>query len=217
MKRTSPIAKPDRKSVLEVAKLTNAEARFLVSNYYDAQDARKREDMQLRHLGDNPEQAVTRFLKWTADANAEIEGQVKRALEKFAEGSQVGRWCSPTAWTRTRYHGGLPLRISISSGRQPLVISGGSLKSTPTCKWEKGQKRPFNRALKQLMFHLGECFKRSSNSPDLIYGKLYRERKAMIVARNERGFNAERAKTFTTKSADVRKTLAEGKLPRRQS
>jgi hypothetical protein len=212
MKRTSPIAKPDRESVLEVAKLTNAEARFLVSNYYDAQDARKREDMQLRHLGDNPEQAVTRFLKWTADANAEIEGQVKRALEKFAEGSRVGRWCLAQHGLGPVITAGLLAHLDIE--RAPTAGHFWRFAGLdPTCKWEKGQKRPFNRALKQLMFHLGECFKRSSNSPDSIYGKLYRERKAMIVARNERGFNAERAKTFTTKSADVRKTLAEGKLP----
>jgi hypothetical protein len=80
-------------------------------------------------------------------------------------------------------------------------------------KWEKGQKRPYNAALKQVCFHLGECFKRTSGSDESFYGSLYKSRKAFITARNDTGYNAERAKTYRTQSADVRKTLAEGKLP----
>lgn len=99
MRRASAIPKPDRETVLDAGKLSNAEARFLVSNYYAAQEARKREDMQLRHLGDNQEQIRTKLLEWTAMANAEIESTVKRGLLKFCEASPDGQ---ATIQTRSR-------------------------------------------------------------------------------------------------------------------
>jgi|HubBroStandDraft_6_1064221.scaffolds.fasta_scaffold127513_2 hypothetical protein len=212
MKRANSIPKPGKEIVLEAAKLNNAEARFLVSNYYDAQDARKREDMQLRHLGDNAEQHSTRLLEWTANANAEIEKAVLRALGKFAEASPVGRWMLAQHGVGPVIAAGILAHIDIEQAPTAGHIwSFAGL--NPERKWMKGEKRPYNAALKQLTFHIGECFKRSSGSPDSIYGRLYQQRKAYVVAKNERGDNAERAKTFRTNSKEVRAVLATGKLP----
>jgi len=212
MKRAPSIPKPDKEVVLEAAKLSNAEARFLVSNYYDAQEARKREDMQLRHLGENPEQAVTALLQWTADSNALIEKSVLAALGKFAEASAVGRWMLAQHGVGPVIAAGLLAHIDIEQA--PTVGHVWRFAGLdPTRKWEKGSKRPYNAALKQLTYHIGECFKRSSGSADSIYGRLYQQRKAYVVAKNERGDNAERAKTFRTNSKEVRAVLATGKLP----
>jgi hypothetical protein len=95
MKRTSTdIPKASKEVILEASKLSQPAARFLVANYYDAQEARKRNDMQLRHLGEKiTHNELKETLDWTADANANIEGQVLRCLKAFAEGSAVGRWC----------------------------------------------------------------------------------------------------------------------------
>jgi hypothetical protein len=41
-----------REVVLQAKNLSDAEARFLVADYYQAQEMRKRTDMQVRHLGD---------------------------------------------------------------------------------------------------------------------------------------------------------------------
>lgn len=209
MKRASIAPKIDAEVLLQAAKLSAPEARFLVSNYYDSQEQRKRADMQLRHLGDKEHATI---LEYTANVHALTENQVKRALLKYAEGSLVGRWCMSHVGVGEVITAGLLAHLDITKA----PTAGHFMRFAgldPTCKWEKGQKRPYCAPMKQIMFHLGECFKRSSNHADSYYGGLYRERKAIIVDRNERGHYAERAKTFVTLSADVRKTLAEGKLP----
>ena len=84
----------------------------------------------------------------------------------------------------------------------------------PNMKWEKGQKRPYNAELKQITYHLGECFKRTSKHPEGYYGNIYAKRKELLVRRNELGFNAERAKTYRNKLAGCRRKVSkEGKLP----
>jgi hypothetical protein len=200
--------------VLEAGKLSNPEARFLVSNYYASQDARKRNDMQLRHIGENPEAPAVKLLNYTAEANAVIEGQVKSALGKYAEGTLVGRWLLSHVGIGPVLAAGFLAHLDVTKSD----TAGGFWKfaglDAGSSKWEKGQKRPWNAELKQFCFHLGECIKRSSNHPDSFYGQFYKERKALLVMRNERGDFAERAKnTYETKSADVKAKLAEGKLP----
>ena len=214
MKRAPSIHKLDREVVLEAAKLTAPEIRFLVSNYYASQDMRKRADMQVRHLG--PDKAagdtLPPLLNFTGKQFAEIEQQVGRGLAAYAEGSAVGRWMLAQHGVGPVLTAGFLAHLDI----EQAPTAGHFWRfagQDPSCKWEKGEKRPYNADLKQLVYHFGECIKRTSNSPDSFYGAIYKSRKALIVERNENGFNAERAKTFRTTSADVRKTLATGKLP----
>ena len=212
MKRSPSIPKPGKEVTLTAANLSDAGARFLVSNYYSAQEARKAEDMQLRHLGDNTEQAMVALLEWSAGANADIEKAVFAGLEKYAQASPVGRWAMSQHGVGPVIAAGLLAHIDITkceTAGHVWAFAG----LDPSRKWEKGEKRPYNAALKQLTYHIGECFRRSSNHPDSVYGPIYKSRKALIVERNEAGFNAERAKTFRTNSNEVRKTLKQGKLP----
>jgi hypothetical protein len=74
-------------------------------------------------------------------------------------------------------------------------------------------KRPYNARLKQIAFHLGECVKRTHTSDLSHYGRIYEAQKAKVVGRNAAGVYGERAKTFYTNSADVKRTLAKGELP----
>lgn len=212
MKRTSHFPKQNAEAVLIAEKLSNAEARFIVSDYYDSQDARKRADMQLRHLGDKAGVANAPLLQYSAKCWAEMEVTVKRALEKYAAASPVGRWVLAQHGVGPVIAAGMLAHLDIT--KAPTVghfwrFAG----QDPTCKWNKGEKRPYNAEMKQLVYHFGECAKRFSNMADNFYGKIYRARKEFLVKRNEEGFNAERAKTFRTNSADVKKTLKEGKLP----
>jgi hypothetical protein len=212
MKRADYTPKMGKEVILQAATLSNPEVRFLVSNYYDAQDARKRADMQLRHLGDTEVQELPGVLQYAAEVNAALEADVRKALKKFAEASAVGRWMMEQYGVAEVLTAGFLAHLDIEHA--PTVGHFWSFAGlNPAMKWEKGEKRPYNAAVKQLCYHLGECFKRSSNSPQSIYGAIYRARKALLVERNENGFNAERAKTFRTTSAEVRKKLAEGKLP----
>ena len=59
---------------------------------------------------------------------------------------------------------------------------------SPDIVWEKGQKRPYNAKLKEIAaFRMGECFVRTCSNPKSVYGKLYAETKARLIARNEAG------------------------------
>ena len=210
MKRAPDVPRAGKEMVLSATKLTNPEARFLVSNYYAAQDARKRSDMQIRHMGDNV--ALPEVLSYSRDGNAVIEGQVMKCLESWANGSPVGRWCLAQFGVGPVLAAGFLAHLDIE--RAPTAGHFWSFAGqNPEMKWGKGEKRPYNADLKQLCYHFGECAKRTSNNPDSFYGRIYRDRKEYVVAKNDAGGNAERAKTFTTKSADWKATLAKGKLP----
>lgn len=209
MKRAPDIPRIDKEVVLQAEKLTNPEARFLVSNYYQAQEMRKRSDMQIRHLGDKE---MPTLLKYTADGFSIIENNVQRALLRYAESTRIGEWCLSHYGIGPVITAGLLAHLDIE--KAPTVGHFWRFAGLdPTTKWEKGQKRPYNAELRQICWHLGQCAKRVSGKEEAFYGQLYAERKTMLVDRNEAGHNAERAKIFYTKSADVRKTLAEGKLP----
>jgi hypothetical protein len=233
MKRTTDIPRLDKEVVLQAANLTDAEARFLVADYYQLQEMRKRTDMQIRHLGDRELPAL---LKYSADGAARIEDQIKRGLEIYAMNHPIGRWMMSIDGVGPVISAGLiaylggPVEVIKEKGKPKLDADGKvELKPVPTVghwwrlagldptsKWEKGKKRPWSANLKQICWHAGQCFKRISYNEDAFYGRIYQERKALVVMRNERGDYAERAQTFFVKdtaTAEVKKKLASGKLP----
>jgi len=63
----------------------------------------------------------------------------------------------------------------------------------PTCKWEKGQKRPWNARLKTIAFLAGESFVKFQHNSRCFYGHLFRWRKALEWERNLRGEYREQA------------------------
>jgi hypothetical protein len=261
--------KADRERILSASNLTNGEARCLVANYYQAQDLRKRADMQLRHRGDKDDPVS--MLDYFGDAQASIEDDLKKALRKFAEASPVGLWMMTQDGVAEVIAAGLLAYIDIERATTAGAIWAFA-GLDPTAKWisreaadkmvckavrgaqptdrdvrilceQTGKKfsvvlrfattdhagnpvpltraslakalsrRPYSPDLKQICWHAGQCFKRISGEPRALYGRLYREHKALVVARNEHGDYAERAKVFATRSADVRKVLNEGRLP----
>ena len=79
-------------------------------------------------------------------------------------------------------------------------------------------KIPYNKELKRIMWNMGQCFIKVSGKENSLYGRLYKERKALYTARNEAGEYAERAKNIlaTTnigKGTDAYKAYSQGKLP----
>lgn len=210
MKR-APVDIPpiSKEVVLQAGKLTNPEARFLVSQYYDMQNMRKRADMQIRHLGDK---VLPTLLQYTADSAAMIEAQLVKGLKNFAESDPVGLWMLAQDGVGPVIAAGMLAHLDIE--KAPTAGHFWSFAGLdPTRKWEKGQKRPWNADMKQLCYHLGECAKRISWKEDAFYGRFYLERKKLIEERNATGGYAERAKTFFTKSAEWKKVLEESKLP----
>jgi hypothetical protein len=234
-----------------------------------AQELRKRSDMQRRHLGDKDDPVS--MLDFFGDCQADIEGDLRKALKKFAEASPVGLWMmlqdgvaeviaagllayidierAPTAGAIWALAGLDPTQRWISRTEADKLVKDFVVGASPSdddvqvlCG-QTGKKfatvhrfastdhtgklvpltraslakalsrRPYNPDLKQITFHAGQCFKRISGEPRAVYGRLYRERKALLVSRNERGDFAERAKTYETRSPDQRAVLKEGKLP----
>ena len=214
MKRASDIPRFGKEVVLEAARLSNPEARFLVANYYTAQEMRKRTDMQLRHLGekDVATEEPPKVLTATGNDFARIEDNMKKALQGYAESTVVGRWCLSHYGIGPVITAGLLAHLDIT--KAPTAGHFWSFAGlNPAAVWEKGKKRPWNADLRQICWHLGQCAKRISFRPEAFYGQLYLERKELIVRRNENGEFAERAKTFVTRSKEVKEILAEGKLP----
>jgi hypothetical protein len=221
MKRASYFPKENAEAILSAANLTEAEARFIVTDYYTSQEARKRADMQYRHIGEESAKETGAALRYMATAFTEIEATMLKALERFACQRPAGLWMMVQHGVGPVIAAGMLAHLDIT--KAPTAghfwrFSG----QDPSCQWKKGEKRPYNAAMKQLCYHFGECMKRTSNSPDSFYGAIYQSRKKFLVKRNNEGYNAERAKIYHTKetsskvgktSAEVRKTLAAGKLP----
>ena len=88
----------------------------------------------------------------------------------------------------------------------------------PSAQWKKGQKRPWNAALKVLCWKLGESFVKVSGNKNDVYGKIYKQRKELEAQRNESGEFAEQAKAKLEKfnigkTTDAYKAYSIGKLP----
>src|SRR5262245_34191096 len=190
MKRARHHPLPTEK-VLEAKGLSADELRFLVANYYQSQEMRKRSDMQLRHLGDKEKLWISTYM---AEGFADIEEQIAKSFDKLLTGP-IAVWIRAQRGIGSIITAGLLAHIGSTKAKTAVAIWAFA-GLNPEQKWEKGQKRPYNAELKQICWHLGQCFMKQSNDPDCFYGKLYRERKQYEIARNEAGGNAERAKAF---------------------
>jgi len=77
----------------------------------------------------------------------------------------------------------------------------------PTCKWAKGEKRPWNASLKRLCWLIGESFVKVSSNPKDIYGKVYLERKEYERKRNDGGQLADQAHQRIAKDKGARRKI----------
>jgi hypothetical protein len=211
MSRTLPFPKPDRERVLLAKGLSSDEARIVVSNYMAEQEMRKRADLQIRHRGDK---VLSRALTLTVEAHAEWEQAWKRELEVFARHQRIGKWMLDQTGVGPVIAAGLIAHLDNDNIPDTVGHWWSFAGLNPDQKWVKGQKRPYNAALKQLYYHLGECIKRTSNHHDSYYGPLYRAKKAEYERRNDRGGFAEKAAVYKGVSDPKnKKLLAEGKVP----
>lgn len=78
------------------------------------------------------------------------------------------------------------------------------------------KRRPWNSSLKTLCWKVGQSFMKFSGRDDCYYGKIYKERKAYEIARNERGDNkalAEELMSRFSKNTEAYGHLKNGVLP----
>ncbi len=191
------------------------EARYLVDTYYQLQDYRKASNNQARSLiGEGePHEVIT----WAAEQMDVLENQIKRALAAWADSQPVAVWAQTIVGIGPVISAGLSAHIDIS--RAPTAGHIWRFAGLdPTSKWLPKTKRPWNAALKVLCWKIGESFVKVSGNPNDIYGKVYAERKALEISRNDNGDFAEQAAAILAsknigKDTDAYKAYVTGKLP----
>lgn len=195
--------------------LSRDEARFLTDAYYTMQDNRIRSSHQMRTLKESGEPHTV--LSWLATQDATLEKQIAGALKRYVEAQEIGKWATSIVGIGPVITAGILSHIEIGKARTAGDIwrfAG----LDPSVTWEKGQKRPWNAALKRLAFLMGESFVKVQANERDVYGKVYAARKELEIARNEAGEFAEQAaQALATKrwrdGTDAKKHYESGKLP----
>lgn len=192
------------------------EARYLVDNYYVLQEGRKRADNQARSMGKEEPHVL---ISWLAEQSDTLEGQIKRALDRYTDTLAPGRWMKSLYGVGPVISAGLCAHIDIE--RAPSVghiYSFAGIAGSGQKPWKKGEIRPFNAELRTLCWKIGQSFMKFSGQEECLYGGLYRERKIFEIANNESGALADQAKAILEaknfrKTTDAYKAYSAGKLP----
>lgn len=195
--------------------LGQEEARFLVDTYYQLQGDRIAADGRRRSLAANDEPHAV--ISWFSERTRFLEAQLKRALGEWSMEQRPGRWAQSIPGIGPVITAGLLAHIDIT--KAPSVGHIWRFAGLdPTRAWEKGEKRPWNADLKVLCWKAGESFVKTSNRENDVYGHIYRERKELEIAKNERGEYAETAAAILAsgrykRDTGAKKAYEEGKLP----
>jgi len=216
---TDNVLRMSRDIAAAASTLSDQEARYLVDAYYIMQEDRKRACSQGRAVKQSAdeENAVSEnsVIAWLAEQSTTLEKQIARALDKYTQAHAMGSWMREVVGIGPIISAGMLAHIDIT--KAPTVGHIWRYAGLdPTSKWEKGKKRPWNAGLKTLCWKAGQSFMKFSGREDCYYGRVYLERKAYEIARNDRGDNAELAgqlKEKFGKSTEAFKHLSVGKLP----
>ena len=210
----SELIKKVNSDIRDAAKiLTDDEARYLVDAYYNAQNSRIRVAAQLRES--DKEEEPNLVLQWQSNNYVTIENGVRSALNQYVKSSDIGQWMLSIHGIGPVIAAGLLAHIDMD--KAPTVGHIWRFAGLdPTVKWGKGEKRPWNANLKTLCWKVGQSFMKLRSYDGDIYGKVYEERKAYEIKRNDEGGNAETAasqlKAKKYKESDTKKALESGKL-----
>jgi hypothetical protein len=159
--------------------LSADEARFLVDAYYQMQDNRIRSAAQVRQLTESGEpHDVLRWLEGNAET---LENSIKSALDKYSASHTVGAWARSVVGVGPVICAGLLAHIDITKAPTAGHIWNYA-GLNPSISWEKGQKRPWNSALKTLCWKLGESFVKVSGNETPFMGRLTASGKPMRSA-----------------------------------
>jgi len=206
-----PVVRLNRDLTQAAKIMSDDEARYLVDAYYIMQEDRKRSGNQINSMEGEPSSVIN----WLSEQSSVLEDQIKRALDKYTNSKPIGQWMRDQYGIGPVISAGLIAHININKA---ITVSHiwRFAGLDPTQKWEKGQKRPWNAKLKTLCWKVGQSFMKFSNQDDCFYGKIYRDRKAYEIARNDSGANKELALELSAKfkkTTEAYKHLIDGKLP----
>lgn len=209
-----PVIRLSRDIVKGISTLDEREARFLVDSYYAMQEFRKRTANQERSMPDEPHEA----LSWFFTQVETMEHQVERALDRYTmEISDVGRWLRSVKGIGPVLAANFLAHLDVTKSE----TAGGFWRFAgldPTMTWGKGEKRPFNAALKTACWKASDSWVKLKGHADSFYSQIYAQRKEREVANNEAGKYAEQAALALTRKRFGDDTKAKpiyesGKLP----
>lgn len=167
--------------------------RALVDYRFSAQERRKAAGNQIgaiqRRTDTSPDSATLAMLK--ADFGL-IETKADAAIKAMVEQHPAGRWAVSIPGIAHTFAGVLLAYVDVG-----IANTVGKLWRfagvDPSCRWEKGKKRPYCALLKTTTWQIGESFKKLGAESTCLYARLYRERKAQEIRRNEAGEFREQA------------------------
>jgi hypothetical protein len=90
MEQEESVQRLSRDLAKAAATLSDEEARFFVSAYYQMQESRKRTENQSHSLVQNAKPHDV--MVWLSEQNTTLENQVKRALDKYSDAHPLGKW-----------------------------------------------------------------------------------------------------------------------------
>lgn len=192
---------------LSTVTLTQTQARYLVDYYYMMQRDRIRSAHQERtlKLGEEPHATIT----WLIANFETLERNIKSLLDKYSNSSITGQWSRAQVGIGPVIAAGLLAHIDIT--KAPSVGHIWSFAGlNPNVTWNRGEKRPWNADLKRLCWLIGESFTKTSGNENSVYGKLYQQRKALEIERNNAGLFADQAKAALESKRYVRETKTKG-------
>ena len=185
--------------------MTRNQARTLVGTYYMLQKRRMRAALQIGQMEKREESHDV--LDYFKGASLRHEKECAAAIACWAETDPMCQWA-------TEHHGVGPIIAAALSAYIDIDMAptAGHIWRfaglDPTCKWEKGQKRPHCASLKVACWKLGESFVKVSGNPEAAYAQVYLQRKAYEQQKNEAGDYAEQAEAGAKRVG--KKTAAHG-------
>lgn len=188
---------------IEPATLSAADARCLVDAYYTAR-VRGREPAKR-------EQSPA--VAWLSERHHSVEIEIRRVLDGWTETIPAARWAKGIVGPVIA--AGLAAQIDIS--RCPTAGRIWRFAGLdPSRKWARGEKRPWNAALKTICWKIGDCFAKAAAQDNHFYGRLYLQRKSQEEAANNSdkfaGQAAARLRRGDLEEGE-RRWYAQGKLP----
>lgn len=167
--------------------LTPGEVRFFVDLYYQIQRYRISTDNMVRAT--TAESEPSGLLSWFSTRLNSFEARIPPVMKRYVTGRRDGRWCIGIHGIGPVLAAGLLSHIDIEQA--PTVGHIWSFAGlNPDMKWEKGQRRPFSASMKTLCWKVGQSFMKLRSGENDIYGKVYEQRKAIEIEKNEAGAHA---------------------------
>lgn len=175
------------KDLREAAKnMDKKEVRLLVDRYYQMQFNRIRAAAQVRAASEGKEPSL--ILVHALEQAEKLENQIKVSLDVYSNSQPMGRWCRDIVGIGPVIASGLLTYLDIEKADTAGHFWSYAGIVGPSQTWGKGEKCPWNIKLKTLcVFKLGESFVKTSNHENSIYGKMYKERKALEWDKNQKG------------------------------